>query len=96
MRPHAGILPTDPDHGPLVLREEDAEHVDTLASLVTVRRGVRRLGTPRVNLTAGLSGPARRRPLSLAVQENRLRRRDGTWGPLALDCQWSERFVEGG
>ena len=38
MRPHARILPTDPDHGPLVLREEDAEHVDTLVGLVVRRR----------------------------------------------------------
>ena len=38
MRPHAGILPTDHDHGPLVLREEDAEHVDTLVGLVVRRR----------------------------------------------------------
>ncbi len=47
MRPHAGILATDPDHGPLELREEDAVHVETLDGFVTVRRGVDGMDTPR-------------------------------------------------
>ena len=58
MRPHAGIFPTDPDHGLLVLREEGAEDVDTLEGFVTVRRGVRRHGHSEGAPANGMQGTA--------------------------------------